>query len=166
MMFCLQKTNFVHSRSGTYYALLLGYFCLKFLPDNRYCVYWVFVDIWALDSSHKMGNKFFIYHYQGWEEGSIVFETVSFFRGWILIRLTRNLLRLFPNSVEILTWNFRNKLFRDIFSEICANQGYALPKHVEFRPTFYNFILGPDCAEKIHTSTFIWCLHLGKEARP
>ena len=36
--FCVRKTNFVHSQSGTYYALLLGYFGLKFLPDVRHCV--------------------------------------------------------------------------------------------------------------------------------
>jgi len=43
---------------------------------------------------------------------------------------------------------------------------YPLPKLVKFGPTFYNFILGPYCAEKIHTSTFLCCLHLGKEASP
>ena len=33
MTFCFPKTSFVHSHSGTYYALLLGYFGMKFLPD-------------------------------------------------------------------------------------------------------------------------------------
>ena len=56
--------------------------------------------------------------------------------------------------------------FGRIFHKFCANQGYPLPKLVKFRPTFCNFILGPYCAEKIHTSTFICCLHPGKEARP
>jgi len=37
--FCFRKTGVVHSRSWTYYAILLGYFGLKFLPDIRYCVY-------------------------------------------------------------------------------------------------------------------------------
>jgi len=32
-----------------------------------------------------------------------------FFREWILIRLTWNLWRFVPNSVEILIWNFRKK---------------------------------------------------------
>jgi len=41
-----------------------------------------------------------------------------FFRGRILIRLTWNLSRFDSNSVEILTWNFRKKLFRKNFSEI------------------------------------------------
>jgi len=52
------ETSFVHPRSGTYYALLLGYFGMKFLPDIFHCVYWVLADIWARDSSHKIDNKF------------------------------------------------------------------------------------------------------------
>jgi len=42
----------------------------------------------------------------------------AFFRGWILIRLTWNLSHFVPNSVEILGWNFRKKLFRENFSKI------------------------------------------------
>ncbi len=42
----------------------------------------------------------------------------DFFRWWILIRLTWNLSHFVPNSVEILGWNFRKKLFRENFSEI------------------------------------------------
>ena len=56
--------------------------------------------------------------------------------------------------------------FGRIFQKFCANQGYPLPKLVKFRPTFFNFILGPYCAEKIHTSSFICCLHPSKEAGP
>jgi len=37
--FCFRKTGVVHSRSWTYYAILLGYFGLKFLPNIRHCVY-------------------------------------------------------------------------------------------------------------------------------
>jgi len=56
--------------------------------------------------------------------------------------------------------------FGRIFQKFYANQGYPLPKLVKFRHTFSNFILGPYCAEKIHTSTFIGCFLPGKEARP
>jgi len=52
---------------------------MKFLPDVRHCVYWVLAKIWAPGSSHKIVNKFFIHHYQGWKEGSFVCETVWFF---------------------------------------------------------------------------------------
>jgi len=41
-----------------------------------------------------------------------------FFPRSILIRLTWSLLHFVPNSVEILTWNFRKKLFWENFSEI------------------------------------------------
>jgi len=44
----------------------------------------------------------------------------DFFRGSILICLTGNLSHFVPNSVEILKWNFRKKLFRENFSEIFA----------------------------------------------
>jgi len=88
------------------------------------------------------------------------------FRGWILIRLTWNLSRFVPNSVEILPWISGKNYFRRIFQKFCANQGYPLPKLMKFRPTFWNFNLGPYCAENIRTSTFICCLHPGKEARP
>ena len=76
---CFRKTSFAHSRSGTYYALLLGCFGLKFLPDVRHCVYWVLAEIWGPDSSQKICNKFFIDHCQGRKEGSFVCETVWFF---------------------------------------------------------------------------------------
>ena len=52
--------------------------------------------------------------------------------------------------------------FRTIFLKFCENQGYPLAKFVKFCPTFYNFIL----CWKIHTSTFMCCLHPSKEARP
>jgi len=41
-----------------------------------------------------------------------------FFRGWILIRLTWILSHFVQNLVEIITWNFREKLFRENFSDI------------------------------------------------
>ena len=42
----------------------------------------------------------------------------DFFPMWILIRLRWHLSRFVPNSVQILTWNFRKKLLWDNFSEI------------------------------------------------
>ena len=80
--FCFWKTSFVHSRSGTYYAFVLGYFGLKFLPDVRHCVYWGLAETWASYSSHKIGINFLIKHCKGWKEGSFVCETVWFF-SWV-----------------------------------------------------------------------------------
>ena len=77
--FCFRKTSFFPSHFGTYYALLLGYFSLIFLPDISNCVYCVLAEIWAPNSSYKICNKFFIHHGQGRKEGLFVCETVWFF---------------------------------------------------------------------------------------
>ena len=58
-------------------------FGLKFLPNIRHCVYWVLAEVWAPDSSHRIGNNFFFRHCQGWKEGSFVCETVWFF-SWVI----------------------------------------------------------------------------------
>jgi len=301
---------------------------MKLLPDVRHRVYWVLAEIWAQGSAHKIGNKIFIHHCQGWKEGSFVCETIWFFlwvnthpfdlkfvafcpkfggdsyvefqektiqgeffrnfgqpkailyqNSWnfailseilVWFRITQKKLTqvlsyvvctqvrrhvhkqitkrryrgeksvLFtldvglttPYSPGILVWNFYqtfvtvsnefwlrfepqirptklaiNFLFITamygrfvcvwncliffvgeysfVWPEICrvlsqiqwrflrgiswknyseiiflkfwANQGYTLPQLVEFRPTFWNFSLGPYCTEKIHTVTFICC---------
>jgi len=113
---------------------------MKFLPDVRHCVYWVWAEIWGPDSSHRIGNKFFIDQCQSWKEGSFVCETIWFFRGRILIRLTWNLSRFVANSVEILTWNFRKKLFRENFSEILCKPRLSFTKTCEISPYFRQFL--------------------------
>ena len=65
----------------------------------------------------------------------------NFFSRWILIRLTSNFSCSVPNSVKILTWNFRKKLFRENFSEILYKPRLPLPKLVKFHHSFCNFIL-------------------------
>ena len=62
----------------------------------------------------------------------------DFFRGSILIRFTWNLSRFVPNSVEILTWNLRNKLFWENFSEIFAQT--KATKTCEISPCFLQFL--------------------------
>ena len=88
------------------------------------------------DSSHKIGNKFIIHHCQGWKEGSFVCETDWFFRGRILVCLTWNLSRFVPNSMKILMWNFRKKLFRENFSEILCKPRLSSTKTSEILPYF------------------------------
>jgi len=147
--FCFRKTGFVHSRCGTYYDLLLGYFGLKFLPDIRHCVYWVLDEVWAPDSSHRIGNKFFIRQCQGWKEGSSVCETIWFF-SWVHTHPFDLKSVAFCPKFNGDSWvEFQEKNYSGrIFLKFCANQGYPLPKLVKFRPNFCNFILGPYCAEK------------------
>ena len=91
----------------------------------------------------------------------------NFFRGWILIRLTWNFLRFVPNSVEILTWNFRKKLFWENFSEIlrklftwnsCVN--FSVPKLVKFRPTFRNFYFASVLRRKKNSHKYFHMLFL------
>jgi len=157
--FCFRKTNFVQSRSGIYYALLLECFGLKFLPDVGHCVYWVLAEIWAPDSSHKISNKLFIDHSQGWKEGSVVCESVWFF-SWVNTHL-------FDLKYVAFFKNFWKKVIWEKFSEI-----FAQTKAIQYRnwcsfPLLSAiFVLCQYCAEKINTSTFICCLHSGKDARP
>ena len=117
-VFFFRKTGFVHSRSATHYALLLGYFNLKFLPDIRHCVYWVLAEVWAPDSSHKIGNKFFIRHCQGWKEGSFVSETVWFF-SWVNTHAFNLKFVAFCPKFSGDSWvEFQEKIFWKNFSEI------------------------------------------------
>jgi len=60
----------------------------------------------------------------------------DFFRGRILVRLTWNLSRFVPNSVKILTWNFRKNLFRENFSEILCKPRLSSTKTCEILPYF------------------------------
>ena len=87
----------------------------------------------------------------------------DFFRGRVLICLTWNLSRFVPNSMEILTWNFRKKLFRENFSEILCKPMLSYTETCEISLYFLQFYFGSVLHCK---STFICCLHPGKEARP
>jgi len=66
-------------------------------------------------------------------------KLLDFFRGWILIRLTLNLSRFIPNSVETLTWNFRKNLFHKNFSEILAKPRLSSTKTCEISPYLPKF---------------------------
>jgi len=63
----------------------------------------------------------------------------DFLPGWIVIRLTWNLTRLVPNSVEILTRNFRKKPYRENFSEILCKPRLSSSKTCEISPYFLKF---------------------------
>ena len=163
-MFCFRKTGFVHSRSGTYCALLLGYFGLKFLPDTRHCVYWVLALVWAPDSSHKIGNKFFIRHCQGWKEGSFVCETVWFF-SWVNTHLFDLKFVAFCPKFSGDSWvEFQEKTIPEEFF-INFVKTKAIPYRNLWNSGQISFWVRT-ALKKIHTSTFVCCLHPGKEERP
>ena len=72
----------------------------------------------------------------------------DFFPRWILIRWTWNVSRFVPNSVQILTCNFKKKLFPIHFSKtLWKTNAILLEKFMKFRPIFSNFFLGPYCVE-------------------
>ena len=156
--FCFRKTGFVHSRSGTYYALLLGYFGLKFLPDIGHCVYWVWVEIWHPNSFPRICNKFFLRHCQVQKEGSFVSETVWFFPQVNTHPFDLKFVAFCHKFSRDLYVEFQEKnIPGEFFRNFVENQGYLLPELVKFRATFCNFILGLYCVEKTHRSTFICC---------
>jgi len=104
----------------SYYALLLGYFGLKFLSDVCHCVYWVLAEIWAPDSSHRIRNNFFIHHCQDWKEGSFACEIVWFF-SWVYTHsFDLKFVAFFPEISGYSYIEFQEKLFRKNFSEIFA----------------------------------------------
>jgi len=63
---------------------------------------------------------------------------------------------VWPEICRVLSqikWRFLRGIsgknyFGRIFQKFCVNQDYPLPKLVKFRPTFWNFIPCPYCAEK------------------
>ena len=157
------ETNFVHSRSGTYYALLLRCFGLKFLPDGCHCVYWVLAEIWGPDSSHKIGNKFFIDNCQGRKEGSFVCETVWFF-------LWANT-HLFDMKFVAFCPKFSGDSYVEFQEKTISGEflGNFVQTKAILCQNLWNFallsaiiILRPYFAEKFHTSTSICCLHQAK----
>ena len=70
---------------------------------------------------------------------SLCVKLFYLFPRWILIRLTWNLSRFVPNYVEILTWNFREKLFRENFSEILCKPRLSSTQTCKIPPYFMQF---------------------------
>jgi len=158
MTFCYRKTNFVQSRSGIYYSLLLGCFGLKFLPDVRNCVDWILDEIWAPYSSHKTGNKFFIDHCQGWRECSFVCETVWFF-SWVNTHaFDLKFVAYCPKFSGDSYVEFQEKTISgEFFRNFVQTKAILYQNLWNFALLSAIFILDPYSAEKIHTSTFICC---------
>ena len=143
MTFCFRKTSFVHSRSGTYYALLLGYFGPKYLPDIRHCVYWVLAEIWAQIHPRGFAINFLFITARAERMVCLCVKLFDFFPRWILIRLTWNLSDFVTNSVEILTCNFWKKLFREnIFQKFYRKPRLSSTETCEISPYFLQFYHG------------------------
>jgi len=113
-------------------------------------------------------HKFFIDHCQGWKEGSYVCETVWIF-SWV---------NTFPFDLKFVAFwtkfsgdsyvEFQEKkIFWENFSRIFVQTKAIIYQNLwNFALVSAIFILRPYGAEEIQTSTFICCLHPGKEAHP
>jgi len=94
-------------------------FWSEFFTDIGHCVYWVLAEVWAPDSFQKIGNKLFFLSLPGLKGRFVsVWNFLIFFVAGYSSVLTWNLSCFVLNSVEILGWNFRKKLFRDNFPKI------------------------------------------------
>ena len=161
--FYFRKTGFFHSRSGTYCALLLGYFGLNFLPDIRHCVCWVLAVVWAPDSSQKIGNKFLFLTARAEMKVRLCAKLFDSFRGWILIRLTWNLSQIQWRFLGGISGkNHSGKIFRN----------FVKTKAILYRNLWNSGLISAisfwvrTALKKIHTSTSVCCLHPGKEEHP
>ena len=82
----------------------------------------VSIEFWLIFEPHirptRLAKKVLIHHCNAQRKVCLCVKLFNYFRGWILIRLTWNLSRFVQNSVEILRWNFRKKIFPENFSKI------------------------------------------------
>jgi len=69
-------------------------------------------------------------------------KLLDFFPWWILIRFTWNLSLFVPNSVDVLTWNFRKKQFCENYSKILCKPRLSSTKTCEILPYFLQFFSG------------------------
>jgi len=167
MRFCFRKTSFVHSRSGTYYALLLGVLVWNFYQT----FVTVSIEFWLWFEPHirptRLTINILLITARAERKVCLCLKLFDFFRGWILIRFTWYLSRIVQNSVQILTLNFKKKLFRENFYQIFVQTKAIHYQNLwNFDLLYAIFILRPYCAVKIHAITFLCFLHPGKEAHP
>jgi len=97
--FFFRKTSFVHSRSGNYYALLLGYFRMNFYQTfvTVTTEFWMRFEPQVRPTG--LAINFLLITVRAERNVRLCVKLFDFFREWILIRLTWNLSRFVPNSV-------------------------------------------------------------------
>jgi len=98
----------------------------------------VWIEFWMRFESHIRPTRFTINFLSITARAERKFrmcvKLFYFFRGWILTRLTLNSSRFVPNSVKILTWNFRKKLSRENFLEIMCKPRLSSTKTCKILP--------------------------------
>jgi len=113
--------------------------------------FWLRVE--ALIRPTRLAINFLLITARGGRKVRFCVKLFYFFRRRILIRLTWNLSRFVPIS-------------REFFGNFVQTEAILYQNLWNFALLSAIFILGPYCAEKVHTSTSISCLHPGKDARP
>jgi len=89
------------------------------------------------------------------------------FYGWILIRLTWNLSRFVPNSVEILTWNFRKKIFEEKFHKLSRKPRLSTTETCEISPYFLQIFFSIRIALKkfAQVLSYVVCIQVRRHVR-
>ena len=141
-MFCFRKTSFVYSRSGTYYALLLGFCAWNFYQTfvTMSIEFWLGFEPQIPPT--RLAINFSFITARAERKDCLCVKLFDVFPRWILIRLTWNLSRFVPNPVEVPTWNFRKKLFRENFLEIFCKPKLSSTKTCEILPYVLQFFSG------------------------
>ena len=114
-------------------------FGLKILPDiHHLCIeFWLRFEPQIRPTRFSINFLFIIARVE--RKVRLCVKLFDFFPRWILIRLSWNLSRFLPNSVQILTWNFMKKLFQGpFFWNFLKNQGSS-SKICEILPYFLQF---------------------------
>ena len=141
-MFCFQKTSFVHFRSGNYYALLLGYFSMKFLPNILHCVNWVLSKIWDPNLFHRICNKFFIHPCQARRKVRLCLKLFDFFLGEYssvfpeICRLLSQIQSRFLRGIS--GKNYSGRIFQHFFWKLKLSS----TETCEISPYFLQFYFG------------------------
>ena len=125
-------------------------------------------EAWVQCHCNCISNKFFIRHCQSWKECSFVCETVWFF-SWVNTYLFD--LKFFafcPKFSGDSCVEFQEKTIPgEFFRNFVQNQGYIIYRNLWNSGLISAISFWVRIAlKKIHTSTFVCCLHQGKEARP
>ena len=109
-------------------------------------VFWVIFEPQILPT--RLETNFLLITVRAERKVHLCVKLFDFYHGWIIIRLTWNFSRFVPNSVDILTWKFRKKLFQENFLEIFAQTKAILYQNLwSFGLLSAVFILRPYCAK-------------------
>jgi len=141
-MFCFWKTSFVHLDLGLTTSYSLGILVWNFYQTfvTMSIEFWLRLDSQIHPTRFTINCLFTTARAE--RKLDLCVKLFDFFPRSILIRLTWNLSRFVPNSIETLTWNFRKKLFLENFSEKLCKPRLSSTKTCKISPYFLQFYSG------------------------